>query len=81
MIHEDYKDFSLKMEYDKLNNYKSIDGITVYTKNATIGEYVGESRFYTITDDDNLGLKVLIATPDFNETVKLTKSLEFNKLF
>ena len=81
MIHEDYKDYSLKMEYDKLNKYKSIDGITVYTKNATVGEYSGESRFYTITEEDNSNLKVLISTPDFNETVKLTKSLEFNKLF
>ena len=57
---------------------RDVEGIVVYTTTVNIGEYVGETRYGAIIENQDLNVVVDICTPDINETVYIAKNTKFN---
>lgn len=56
---------------------ETVNGVVVYTTSAAHGEHVGEPRYESYVENSDLNTIVRFATPDPNETAKMTLSLKF----
>lgn len=61
-------------EADKVND--SAEGHTIYKNTATIGEYKGEVRYFSILKDNEKDRYIFISTGDYNLTCMMVDSFK-----
>ena len=71
-------EYKRRVSNDKNKPSRDVDGIVVYTTTANIGDYVGETRYGAMIENNDLNVVVDICTPDINETVYIAKNTRFN---
>ena len=63
-----------KANADKIND--SAEGHTIYKNTATVGEYKGEVRYFSVLVDNENERYIYISSPDFNLTSMMVDSFK-----